>query len=322
MTAPGGLTDVGGFRVGHWTNRDACTGCTVVLAPDDGAVGGVDVRGPAAGTIGTETLRPGRVVERAHAVLLTGGSAFGLAAATGVMRFLEEHERGYPVGPARVPIVAGAVIFDLLLGDGSVRPDADAGYAACAAAAPGPVAEGSVGAGTGATVGKLFGEASSVKGGLGSTSARLAGGATVGALAVANAVGDVVDPRTAAVVAGARRPGGGWLDAATALRSGLEHTILALRSTTLAVVATDAALTKEEACAVAMMAHDGIARATRPAHTMLDGDTVFVLASGTAGSVDVTALGHVASELVADATVRGVRRAEGLGGVLALRDLG
>jgi L-aminopeptidase/D-esterase-like protein len=319
----GGLTDVKGFRVGHWTNREAATGCTVVLAPDGGAVAGVDVRGPAAGTIGTESLRPGRVVERADAVLLTGGSAFGLEAAGGVARFLEERGRGYPVGPFRVPIVAGAVLFDLLVGSAAVRPDAGAGYAACAAAGTGAVAEGSAGAGTGASVGKLLGKDGSVKGGLGTASETLGGGATVGALAVANAVGDVVDARSGTVVAGARRPGAeGWLDAGAALRGGLEGTIFELASTTLAVVATDAALTKEEACAVAMMTHDGIARATRPAHTMVDGDTVFVLASGTAGRAHLTALGHVASELVAEAIVRGVRAAEGLGGVPALAELG
>jgi L-aminopeptidase/D-esterase-like protein len=322
MSAQGGLTDVEGFRVGHFTDRDAATGCTVVLAPPDGAVGGVDVRGPAAGTIGTESLQPGRIVQRAHAVLLTGGSAFGLAAAAGVTQFLAERGVGFAVGPIRVPIVVGAVIFDLGVGDSAVRPDAAAGYAACTAAGDGRVAEGSVGAGTGASVGKLLGEEWCMKGGLGTASARLANGASVGALAVANAVGDVVDARSGAIVAGVRRPNGdGWLDAGEALARDLEGSIFPLASTTLAVVATDAALTKEEACAVAMMAHDGIARATRPAHTMFDGDTVFVLASGTAGRVDVTAVGHVGAELVAEAIVRGVRAAERLGSVPALADL-
>ena len=322
MNGRGGLADVEGFRVGHFTDRDAATGCTVVLAPPGGAVGGVDVRGPAAGTIGTESLQPGRIVERAHAVLLTGGSAFGLAAAAGVTQFLAERGVGFAVGPTRVPIVVGAVIFDLGVGDSDVWPDAAAGYAACAAARDGTVAEGSVGAGTGASVGKLLGGEWCVKGGLGMASARLANRASVGALAVANAVGDVVDARSGAIVAGVRSPSGdGWLDAGEALARDLEGSIFPLASTTLAVVATDAALTTEEACAVAMMAHDGIARATRPAHTMFDGDTVFVLASGAAGRADVTGVGHVGAELVAEAIVRGVRAADGLGGVPALADL-
>jgi L-aminopeptidase/D-esterase-like protein len=323
VTGLRGLTDVPGFRVGHVTDRAGGTGCTVVLAPDDGAVGAADVRGPAAGTIGTESLRPGRLIQRAHAVLLTGGSAFGLAAATGVTRYLGEREIGYAVGPVRVPIVVGAVIFDLLVGDPAARPDAEAGYAACAAAHDGPVAEGSVGAGTGATVGKLLGGERAVKGGLGTAAASLAGGARVGAIAVVNALGDVVDPASGAIVAGVRRPDGdGWLDADAAMAAGLEGSVFALSSTTLAVVATDAALTKEEAAAVAMMAHAGVARATRPAHTMLDGDTVFVLATGAAGRANLTALGHVAAGVVAAAIVRGVRTADGLGGVPSVSELG
>jgi L-aminopeptidase/D-esterase-like protein len=323
VTGSTGLTDVPGFRVGHLTDRAGGTGCTVVLAPDDGAVSAADVRGPAAGTIGTESLRPGRLVQRAHAVLLTGGSAFGLAAAAGVTRYLAEREIGYEVGPVRVPIVVGAVIFDLLVGDPAARPDAEAGCAACAAANDGPVAEGSVGAGTGATVGKLLGPERAVKGGLGTAAASLAGGAMVGAIAVVNALGDVVDPASGAIVAGVRRPDGdGWLDADTAMTGGLEGSVFALSSTTLAVVATDAALTKEEAAAVAMMAHAGVARATRPAHTMFDGDTVFVLSTGAAGRADVTALGHVAARVVAEAIVRGVRAADGLGGVPSVSELG
>jgi L-aminopeptidase/D-esterase-like protein len=319
---PRGLTDVAGFRVGHYTNREAATGCTVVIAPDEGAVGGVDVRGPAAGTIGTDTLRPGRIVEHVHAILLTGGSAFGLAAASGVLQFLDERGIGLAFRTSRIPIVAGAVIFDLLIGDSDTRPDASAGYAASAAATDEPVAEGSVGVGTGATVGKFLGVEHAVKGGVGTAAAVIAGGATVAALTVVNAVGDVVDPGSGQIVAGARTPdGAGWLDAGSAVAGALDSSIFALASTTLAVVATDAELTKEHACAVAMMAHDGIARATRPAHTMFDGDTVFVLATGHAGRADLTAVGHVAAELVADAILRGVRAADGLGGVPSVRDL-
>jgi L-aminopeptidase/D-esterase-like protein len=321
-TGPRGLTDVAGFRIGHYTNREAATGCTVVIAPDEGAIGGVDVRGPAAGTIGTDTLRPGRIVEHVHAILLTGGSTFGLAAASGVLRFLDERGIGLAFRTSRIPIVAGAVIFDLLIGDSDTRPDASGGYAACAAATDEPVAEGSVGVGTGATVGKFLGVEHAVKGGVGTAAAVIAGGATVAALTVVNAVGDVVDPGSGQIVAGARTPdGAGWLDAGSAVAGSLDSSIFALASTTLAVVATDAELTKEHACAVAMMAHDGIARATRPAHTMFDGDTVFVLATGHAGRADLTAVGHVAAELVADAILRGVRAADGLGGVPSVRDL-
>jgi L-aminopeptidase/D-esterase-like protein len=321
-TGPRGLTDVAGLRVGHYTNREAATGCTVVIAPDEGAIGGVDVRGPAAGTIGTVTLRPGRVVEHVHAILLTGGSAFGLAAASGVLRFLDERGIGLAFRTSRIPIVAGAVIFDLLIGDSDTRPDASAGYAACAAATDEPVAEGSVGVGTGATVGKFLGVEHAVKGGIGTAAAVIAGGATVAALTVVNAVGDVVDPGSGQIVAGARTPdGAGWLDTGSAVAGALDSSIFALASTTLAVVATDAELTKEHACAVAMMAHDGIARATRPAHTMFDGDTVFVLATGHAGRADLTAVGHVAAELVAEAILRGVRAADGLGGIPSVRDL-
>ena len=213
------------------------------------------------------------------------------------------------------------MIFDLLVGEASVRPDGASGYAACEAATSGAVLEGSVGAGTGATVGKLLGEGAT-KGGLGTTSTRIGSGHTVGAVAVANAVGDVVDWRTGGIVAGARqRSGVGWVDIGAALHQGGGDSPSPLEGTTLAVVATDATLTKEEACAVAMMTHDGIARATRPSHTMLDGDTVFVLASGTAGRGDLNVLGHVAAELVADAVVRGVRAAESLGGVPAVRDV-
>jgi L-aminopeptidase/D-esterase-like protein len=318
----GGLTDVEGLRVGHYTDARGATGCTLVLAPKEGAVAGVDVRGPAPGTIGTEALLPGRIIDRVHAVLLTGGSAFGLAAAAGVMRFLSERGVGWEIGPARVPIVVGAVIFDLLVGDPEASPDDAAGYAACTAAGTASVDEGSVGAGTGASVGKVLGTEQAVKGGVGSASATLEGGGVVAALGVANAVGDVIDPRSGAIVAGARRPdGSGWLDTGRTLAEGGGQSIFGPGNTTLAVVATDGALTREHACAVAMMAHDGIARATRPSHTMFDGDTVFVLATGRAGPADPTAVGHLGAELVAESIVRAVRAADGVGGVPSLSDL-
>jgi L-aminopeptidase/D-esterase-like protein len=312
-----GLDDL---AVGHWTDPTGLTGCTVVIPPA-GNVASVSVRGGGPGTRETDLLAPQAHLQGVSAVLLTGGSAFGLAAWAGVMRYLEERGVGYPIGSVRVPIVAGAVIFDLLVGDAAARPDAASGYAACEAATDGDVAEGSVGVGTGATVGKLLGEGAT-KGGLGTASATIGAGHTVGVVAVANAVGDVIDRRSGGIAAGARLPdGSGWTDIGSTLFGSGDDSRSPLENTTLAVVATDATLTKEEASVVAMMAHDGIARATRPSHTMLDGDTVFVLASCSKGPADITALGHVSAELVADAVVGGVRAAEGLGGVPALRDL-
>jgi L-aminopeptidase/D-esterase-like protein len=318
----GSLTDVSGIRVGHWTDLDAATGCTVVLAPSGGAMAAADVRGPAAGTLGTEALQPGRLIDRVDAVLLTGGSAFGLAAAAGVIRHLEEHGIGYPLGTLRIPIVIGAVIFDLGVGDPHTRPDAESGYAAAGAATDAGVREGTVGAGTGASVGKLIGEPGGVKGGLGTASTTLGDGTVVAGLAVANAVGDVVDPATGRIVAGTRAPdGSGWLDSAALLRADHRQTIFGLGNTTLAVVATDATLTKNDAAAVAMMAHDGIARATRPSHTMFDGDTVVVLSTGGRPASDVTAIGSAGADLVAVSIVRAVLEATPLAGLPATRDL-
>ena len=273
--APGQLP--GSVSVGHWTDTAGRTGCTVVLVPG-GAVPGVDVRGGAPGTLGTDELRPGRVVERAHAVLLTGGSAFGLAAVGGVMRYLEEHGVGHPIGGVRVPIVAGAVIFDLLTGDAWARPDAAAGYAACIAATGQPEV-GAVGAGTGATVAKGNG-GRPLPGGVGIASAP-AGAATVAAVMVANSVGGIWDDEShewAAPREAGPAPGEGAAGPAAGA------------NTTIGVVVTDAELTKEQANRVAAVAHDGIARAVRPAHTRYDGDTLFCLATGavpaTAGAAD------------------------------------
>lgn len=324
----GSITDVPGIRVGHWTDPQAATGCTVVLC-EDGAVAGVDVRGLAPGTRETDLLRPGHLVQQVHAILLSGGSAFGLAAADGVMRYLEERGVGFETGVARVPIVPAAILFDLILGDPAVRPGPTQGYAACLAATDGPVEEGNVGAGTGATVGKILGPGFMMKAGLGSASVQLGGGVIVGALVAVNALGDVVDPTTGQILAGARHPSGkGFLDTSQALRGDLTHTILGFtpwqatdcRSTTLAVVATDAALTREQANVVAMMAHDGIARAIRPAHTMLDGDAIFVLSTGQV-QANVTVVGAAATEVVAQAIVRAVLRARSLHGVPAHSDL-
>ncbi len=254
-------------------------------------------------------------VQRVHAVLIGGGSAFGLDAACGVMRWLEAQGRGVEVGPLRVPIVPAAVLFDLPVGRPDVRPDAAAGEAACEAASREPVPQGCVGAGTGATVGKVPGFEHATKSGLGSASVRLAGGVTVGALVAVNAAGDVVDPASGSVVAGPRREGGGFIRTTEWLR---EHPpeVGVGQSTTLAVVATDAELTKPEAAKVAQMAHDGLARTIDPVHTMLDGDTVFALATGAAGvRADVTAVGAAAATALAEAVLAAVRAATSLAGV-------
>lgn len=313
------ITDVDGIRVGHYTDLENITGCTVVLAPPEGAVAGVDVRGLAPGTRETELLRPAHLVERVHAILLTGGSAFGLDAATGVMRFLEEQQIGFDTGVARVPIVPAAVLFDLAIGSATGRPNAQAGYAACQNAQGRAIGEGSVGAGTGATVGKYLGPKYALKSGIGSASQKIGKGIVVSAVVVANAFGDVVDPATGEILAGTRKPVlGGWLDTANTIKGDLAQMASGFMNTTLGVVATNAQLTKEEANIIAMMAHDGIARATRPAHTLWDGDTLFVLATGRIQGGDVTAIGHTASEMIATAIVRGVKAANSLGGVPAL----
>lgn len=315
----GGITAVAGLRVGHDTDRAAGTGCTVVLY-EAGAVGGVDVRGAAPGTRETDLLRPENLVAEVHAVLLAGGSAFGLDAATGVMRYLAERDRGFLTGHGRVPIVPAAVLYDLGLGRPDVRPDADSGYRACLAASDGLPIEGSVGAGTGATVGKAGGPETAMKGGLGTAAVRLGNGVTVGALVAVNAFGDVIDPEQVALLAGARNAGG-WLDSVELVRQGLPPGGFAGASTTLAVVATDAALDKARAQRVAQMAHDGFARTIRPAHTMFDGDVVFVLATGQAGESETTALGVAAELAVARAIVRAICLADSLHGRPAWRDL-
>lgn len=282
-----------GFSVGHWSDPVGRTGCTVVLAPD-GAVGGVDVRGGAPGTLGTDGLRTGTVVERSHAVLLTGGSAYGLSAVGGVMRYLDERGIGYPIGPVKIPIVGGAVIFDLLSGDPLARPGSDAGYQACEAASTAP-GLGAVGAGTGATVAKAGSNDRPAPGGVGVACAR-AGDAVVAAIMVANSVGGIWDDEEREWVA----PLSGW-DPAAGLLPGA--------NTTIGVVVTDATLNKEQANRVAMVAHDGIARAVRPAHTLYDGDTIFCLASGTATAA-YDAVEAVAAVVVARAIAIGVRAAQ------------
>jgi len=319
----GGLTDVPGIRVGHFTDGRRPTGCTVVLT-EGGAVCGVDVRGGAPGTRETDLLQPLNTVEVVHAVVLSGGSAFGLDAATGVVRYLEERSVGFATGVAKVPIVPAAILFDLALGDPRIRPDAAAGYEAARSASAGPMAEGCVGAGAGATVGKLFGLGSAMKSGLGAASVRLPGGAVVAALVAVNALGDVVDPAAGRPLAGARTPDGKTLlDTTKALLDG--HTPgrpLGGEHTTLGVVATNVTLTKAQATKVAQMAHDGLARTVRPVHTPWDGDTLFAVSTG-AVQIDQPALlaGVLAAEAVAKAIVRAVTMAKGLPGLPAASDL-
>jgi L-aminopeptidase/D-esterase-like protein len=318
------MTAVPGLSVGHVTDLDGLTGCTVVVC-QEAAVAGVDQRGGAPGTRETDLLRPMHLVQKVNAVVLAGGSAFGLAAADGVVRYLEEQGAGYDTGLARVPIVPAAILFDLDLGDPNARPDAAMGYAACQAAGRGPVAQGNVGAGTGASVGSILGPGRAMKGGLGSAAVDLADGLVVGALVVANAFGDVVDPSTGQILAGARKPEDDELaDTLAVMRAaagGTPDDAPTLGgSTVVGVVATNARLTKEAVNKVAQMAQDGIARAVRPAHTMFDGDTLFALATG-GRAADVNLVGACAAEVVAEAIVRAVRAAESVGGALAYRDL-
>ena len=309
----GSITRVAGIEVGHFTDTRRPTGCTAILARA-GAVGGVDVRGAAPGTRETDLLDPCNLVEKVHAIVLAGGSAWGLDAATGAVRWLEEQGVGLDVGVGRLPLVPAAVLFDLLVGDMRVRPDAAAGYAACAAASSADPVEGNVGAGTGASVGKMFGIARAMKGGVGTASVTV-DGVTVGALIVCNAVGDVIDPDTAQVVAGARTlDGRHLLDSRRALLRGeLPEPLLPGTNTTIGVVATDAVITKAQAQRLAVAAHDGLARSINPVHTQLDGDTLFTLGTGVAGkNPGMLVLATMAAEATARATLRAVQAARSL----------
>lgn len=318
------LTAVPGIRVGHWTHPSGSTGCTVILA-DAGAVAGVDVRGGAPGTRETDLLRPEMSVDTVHAVVLSGGSAYGLAAADGVMEHLESEGVGFRVGESVVPIVPAAILFDLGVGDPKVRPTAKSGRQAAQDASREPVPIGNVGAGAGATVGKLFGRARAMRGGLGSAAITRSDGLVVGAIAAVNALGDIVDPGTGEIVAGARtRDGDGFADSMAQLRSGRRaERPSAGQNTTIAVVAANVTWTKTQAGKAAQMAHDGLAMAIRPAHMPFDGDTV--LALGTGGrSVDARLLGEIgalAADVLAQAIVAAVRAAESGFGLPAANDL-
>lgn len=317
------ITDVAGLAVGHFTHAGRATGCTVVLCPQ-GAVAGVDVRGGSPGTRETDLLRPENIVDRVHAILLTGGSAYGLDAAGGVMRWLEQQGHGYAVGALRVPIVPAAVIFDLWHGDASIRPDAAAGHAACVAASIAAPAQGSVGAGAGASVGKLYGIERAMAGGVGGASLRVAG-VTVAALVVVNATGDVIDPADGEPIAGARKSAASLHLARThdaLLRGEVPRRMLPGTATTIGVLATDARLDKAQCTKLASMAHDGLARTLWPAHSPYDGDTLFALATGSSGvAASPALLGALAAEVTARAVLSAVRHAHGRSGLPAARDL-
>lgn len=315
------LTAVPGVKVGHVTLDARPTGCTVVLT-EGGAVAGVDVRGAAPGTRETDLLSPLNTVEQVHAILLSGGSAFGLDAAGGVVRWLEERGIGFDMRVAKVPIVPAAILFDLAVGDPRIRPDADCGYRAAAAASADPVAQGSVGAGAGATVGKMRGLKHAMKGGVGSAAIRTPDGLIVAALVVVNAFGDIIDPGSGATVAGARNDDGkSFADTRRLLRAGARPAPRGGENTSLGVVATNARLTKAGATRIATMAHDGFARAISPVHTPSDGDTIFALATGGHDEDSLTRIGSLAAEATTEAVLRAVREARSAGGVPAVRDL-
>jgi L-aminopeptidase/D-esterase-like protein len=324
MTDAGSITDVRGIKVGHWSDRRALTGCTVII-PDLPAVAGVDVRGAAPGTRETELLRPGNLVQHVHAIVLAGGSAYGLEAASGVMRHLSERNIGFPYGRGVIPIVPAAILFDLGVGRGDRWPDMDAGYKA-AGAAKRTTPEGNIGAGTGATVGKALGPERAMKGGVGTASERSVHGLVAGALAAVNASGDIVDPDSGRMLAGARRDDDTIDDTITVLREARiwqpETPAARSQNTVLVVVATNAALTKEQANRLATVCHDGLARAVRPAHTQGDGDIVFTLATGERqieGS-DYRIIEALATRAVERAIVRGVTEATGIPGIPSYND--
>lgn len=325
------ITDVRGIEVGHAQNEEALTGCTVILCRK-GAVAGVDVRGGAPGTRETDLLNPINLVQKVHAIVLAGGSAFGLDAASGVMKYLEEKKIGFNTGAAKVPIVPSAILYDLNIGQANVRPDSAMGAFAAASATSDPPAEGNVGAGTGATVGKMFGLQLAMKSGLGTASIDIGGGVIVGAIVAVNAFGDVIDPKTGEIIAGLRsgkvgplRVGkkGQFADTLAMMKTPMGRGILGFAgraNTVIGAVATNAKLTKAQATKVAQMAQDGITRAIRPAHTMLDGDVIFALSTGTK-KADVSTLGAFAAEVMAEAIVRSVKTAKSAGGVVGLGEI-
>ena len=330
MKLKNAITDIPGILVGHAQNEEALTGCTVILC-EKGAVGGVDQRGGAPGTREVDALHPMHLVSKVHGVVLAGGSAFGLEAATGVMRYLEERDVGFDTHIVKVPIVPAAILFDLGIGKSDIRPDAAMGYSACQNASSEPPAEGNIGAGTGATVGKILGVGQCMKSGIGSASMEIGAGVIVGAIVAVNAFGDVIDPSTGQIIAGARSKDVGPLhigapgyfaDTLQVMQTLIGRTILGFGSrenTVIGVVATNAKLDKEATNKVAQMAHDGLARTVRPAHTMLDGDTIFALATGE-HAADVNIVGAYAAEVFAQAILRAVRLAKPVAGLPAVSE--
>ncbi len=322
------LIDIAGIQVGHAQNLEAMTGCTVVLYRK-GAIGGVDQRGGAPGTRETDLLRPMHLVSRIHAVVLCGGSAYGLDAAGGVMRFLEERNIGFDAGKIKVPIVCAAVIYDRDLGNPNIRPDAEMGYQACLNADSGCLPTGNVGAGTGATVGKIFGIQHAMKSGIGTACEDLGNGLLVGALIVVNSFGDVIDPQSQKIIAGARPFSSGtfksrqkdkFADTMRVLKTPIAKTIMSIadtRNTVIGVIVTNASLSKEETNKVAQMSHDGLANAIFPAHTMFDGDTLFALSTGKKrGNVNI--IGAYAAHAVSRAIVNAVKSAKSITGLPAI----
>jgi L-aminopeptidase/D-esterase-like protein len=319
----GSITDVQGVKVGHFTDSRRPTGCTVLLF-EKGATAGVDVRGSAPGTRETDLLNPINTVQQVQAILLAGGSAFGLDAASGVVRYLDEHRLGYRVGDVVVPIVPAAILYDLEIGDAKIRPTAESGYKACQAATSERVVEGNVGAGAGATIGKMFGPKQAMKSGLGSASVHVGNtGIVVGAIVAVNAVGDVVDPKAGKIIAGARKAdGSGFMDSMARIREGYSVRADAATNTTIGVVATNVALDKVQATKVAQMAHDGLARTINPVHTPSDGDTIFAVATGAiATRANHGAIGALAAEVMAQAVLRAVMNARGIAGLPSYADL-
>jgi len=330
MKLKNAITDVPGILVGHAQDETALTGCTVILC-GKGAVGGVDQRGGAPGTREVDALHPMHLVSKVHGAVLAGGSAFGLDAATGVMRYLEEKGVGFDTHIVKVPIVPAAILFDLGIGRSDVRPDAAMGYLACQNASSEPPSEGNVGAGTGATVGKILGVGQCMKSGIGTASMEIGAGVIIGAIVAVNAFGDVIDPKTGQIIAGARSKDVGPLhigapgyfaDTMQVMQTLIGRTVLGFGSrenTVIGVVATNAKLDKEAANKVAQMAHDGLARTIRPAHTMLDGDTIFALATGE-HAADVNIVGAYGAEVFAQAILRAVRAAKAVAGIPAISE--
>lgn len=318
----GSITDVPGIKLGHAQDLTALTGCSVVIC-EAGAIGGIDQRGGAPGSRETDLLRPMHLVEKVHAVMLAGGSAFGLDAATGVMKYLEERKIGFDVRVAHVPIVPAAILFDLEVGDAAIRPDAAMGYRACQAASSRESTQGNIGAGAGASVGKLFGISRAMKGGIGTASMEIGNGVIVGALVAVNAYGDILDPRTNQLIAGARDSKSGLANTMETMRTFKGRSILQFatpHNTVIGVVATNAKLTKEQVNKVAQVGHNGLAQTIRPAHSMLDGDTLFALSSNQR-KTDVNIVSAFAAEVVARAIINAIYFADPAGGLPSARSM-